>query len=76
MFLIILTGILSAGIIPLLAAIGYGVELVVNIFTTVTWGYWQNSAIGLISLIIMFCVFRVPLLRLNMKMPKDTKTTQ
>ena len=49
MFWIILTGILSGGLIPLLAAVGFGIELIVNIFTTVSWGYWQNVAVGLIA---------------------------
>jgi len=48
MALIIITGILTAGIIPLLAAIGWGIELFVNLFKPVNWGYWENVAVGLI----------------------------
>ena len=48
LFWIILTGILSCGLIPLLAAIGFGIELLVNIFSHVSWGYWGNVAVGLV----------------------------
>jgi len=46
MFWIILTGVLTLGVLPLLAIIGFGVSLVVNIFTMVSWGYWQCVAVG------------------------------
>jgi len=46
MFWIILTGILTGGAIPILALIGWCVQLFVNIFTFVSWGYWQCAGIG------------------------------
>jgi len=48
MFWIVLTGILSLGVIPMMSAVGFGFELLVNIFTPVSWGYWGRVSIGLI----------------------------
>jgi hypothetical protein len=48
MILIILIGILSGGIIPLLSLIGFGVELIISIFKPVSWGYWQQAAVGMV----------------------------
>jgi hypothetical protein len=48
MTIIILTGILSWGIIPLISAIGYGFELIISIFKPVSWDYWQQVAVGLV----------------------------
>ena len=78
MFWIILTGILSCGLIPLLAAIGFGIELIVNIFTTVSWGYWQNVAVGLIVLIVPSVkLFNFSFKRKTKKEPKaDNKIEQ
>jgi hypothetical protein len=48
MDLIIVTGIFTGGIIPLLAAIGKGINLIVNIFNPTTyWSYWDCVCVGL-----------------------------
>jgi len=52
MFWIIFSGIISLGILPLLSVIGYGIELLVNIFTPVSWSYWGKAAVGLIFAIL------------------------
>ena len=44
---IIITGILTLGVIPLLSAMGYGVELLANLFTAVEWTYWPRAAVAL-----------------------------
>ena len=53
MFLIILTGILSCGMIPLCALVGFGIECIVDIFSgnPIGWGYWTNSAVGFLILL-------------------------
>ena len=52
MTLIVITGILSCGIIPFFALIGWGVNLIINIFTEVIWSYWACAGVGF--LIIVF----------------------
>jgi hypothetical protein len=48
MDLIFVTGIFTGGIIPVLAAIGKGINLIVTIFKpNLYWGYWECAAVGL-----------------------------
>jgi len=68
MALIIVTGILTAGILPLFALIGFGVSLLVNIFTVVTWGYWQCVGVGFLFSCLFGGVFR---LSINIKSNKE-----
>jgi hypothetical protein len=47
MALIIITGILTCGVIPIFSFIGWGIETVVNVFGgSVDWGYWSQAGIG------------------------------
>ena len=57
MLLIVLTGFLTGGLIPLIAFIGFGIELIINIFIPVEWGYWENVAVGFLFLILPGVVF-------------------
>jgi len=54
---IIVTGFFSFGIIPLLAAMGYGIELLVNFFASAEWTYWQCVAVA-------FAICALPVIRL------------
>jgi hypothetical protein len=48
MDLIVVTGIFTGGIIPLFAAIGKGINLIVSMFNpSVYWSYWDCVCIGL-----------------------------
>jgi hypothetical protein len=45
--LIFVTGLFTGGIIPILAAVGKGINLIVAIFKPdLYWGYWECVAVG------------------------------
>jgi hypothetical protein len=47
MVLIIITGILTCGAIPMFSLLGWGIETVINVFGgSVSWGYWSQAGIG------------------------------
>jgi hypothetical protein len=59
MFLIILSGILTCGVIPIVSLFGYSIELVLSLFKVIPeWGYWQNFAIGLLFLTTIGTIFK------------------
>ena len=69
MFLIVFTGILTCGILPLLALFGLGINLVFGIFMTVaTWTYWQCVAVGL----IFSCILGITPISININRKNKT----
>jgi len=45
---IIISGILTCGILPLMAAFGYGINLIFAIWFEVAWTYWQCVGVGFV----------------------------
>jgi len=45
---IIISGVLTCGILPIFAAIGYGLSLILGIWFTVWAGYWSHVAVGFV----------------------------
>jgi len=64
---IITTGILTCGLLPLLALFGMGVNLIIGLFITVaTWTYWQCVGVGL----VFCCILGVTPISINIKRKK------
>jgi hypothetical protein len=57
MDLIIFTGVFSGGLIPLIAALGKGINLIIALFrTNLYWNYWECAAVGLVFISLLLYI--------------------